>query len=216
MDPLHISIALGPLAVYLLLLGMINLSTRPFLTTGARDTAALGVAISGFIVAGPMQLFLPHAAAERFGGFVWVLLLAFFTLCLSLTVLLIRPRLVIYNASVDQLHSIISGVVSKLDHETRWAGDNLIMPNLGIQLTVESFSAMKNAQLIANGSSQSYEGWRRLELALAEALRDTKSSRNPYGYSLLLFGFMMVGIVTFWMVSDPETVAQSLREMLRL
>ncbi len=64
----------------------------------ARDVAALGMAIAGFIVAGPMELFLPAAATNRFGAYVWLLLLAFYGLCLTLVVLLMRPRLVIYNA----------------------------------------------------------------------------------------------------------------------
>ena len=63
-DALHLSIALGPLAVYLLLLGFVNLSTRPFVTTGARDVGALGLAIAGLIVAGPMELFLPVGGHE--------------------------------------------------------------------------------------------------------------------------------------------------------
>ena len=59
-DPLHLSIALGPLATYLMVLGVVNLSIRPFVTTGSRDTAALGLAISGLAIAGPMELFLPE------------------------------------------------------------------------------------------------------------------------------------------------------------
>ena len=76
MGPLHLCIALGPLAVYLLLLGLINLSSRPFLTTGARDCAALSVAISGFVVAGPLDHFFPETAAVAMGGYLlpWLLL----------------------------------------------------------------------------------------------------------------------------------------------
>ncbi len=62
-NPLHICIAFGPLAVYLMLLGLINLSSRPLVTNGARDTAALGVGISGFIMVGPCELLLPQATA---------------------------------------------------------------------------------------------------------------------------------------------------------
>jgi hypothetical protein len=58
MDPLHVAIALGPLATYLLVLGVLNLSSRPLLTTGGRDAAALAMAIAGLMVVGPMELFL--------------------------------------------------------------------------------------------------------------------------------------------------------------
>jgi hypothetical protein len=215
-DPLHVCIALGPLAVYLLLLGVINLSRRPFLTTGARDIAALGVAVSGFVVAGPMELFLPEAAANRFGGYVWVLLLAFYGLCLTLWVLLLRPRLVIYNATAEQLRPILAGVVAELDKEARWAGESLVLPQLGVQLHVEPFGGMRNAQLVAAGPEQSYAGWRRLELALAESLRRTKAAPNPYGFLFVFIGLVMATLVTAGMVQDTDSVAQTLREMLRL
>src|SRR5690606_36270803 len=106
-----------------LLLGLIHLTRRPFMTSRARDAAALGVAISGFLLVGPMQLFMPQAAAERFGGYVWLLLLTFYSLVLSLTVLLMRPRLIIYNIPRDQLRAILAQVLNGLDPDVRWAGD---------------------------------------------------------------------------------------------
>ncbi len=212
---MYLGIALGPLSVYLILLGLINLSKRPFMTTGARDMAALGVGISGFIAAGPMELFLPEAAATRFGPYVWLLLLAFYALCLTLAVLLMRPRLVIYNATPEQLRPILAEVVAKLDSEARWAGDSLALPQLGVQLHVEPFGAMRNAQLVAAGPQQSFQGWRLLETALAQVLRTTRGTPNPYGVSLLVMGLLMIGVISFQMISDHATVVQRLDEMLR-
>ena len=214
-DPLHLTIALGPLAVYLLLLGMLNLSRRPFLTTGARDTAALGLAISGFAVIGPMELFLPEAAAVLLGGYVWALLLGFYLLCLTLVVLLMRPRIIIYNVTVEQLRPTLAGVVVELDPDARWAGEALLLPRLSVQLHVEPFVAMRNVQLISSGPRQSCAGWRRLEIALAARLREKKCPLNPYGFSLLFFGLLMVGLIALCVVNDSDAVAQALREMLR-
>ncbi len=214
-DALHLSIALGPLAVYFLLLAFVNLSNRPLLTTGARDVAALGMAIAGFMVAGPMELFLPEAATNRFGGFVWLLLLAFYGLCLALTVLLLRPRLVIYNANPEQLRAILAEVVAQLDSEARWAGDSLVLPTLGVQLHVEHFGAMRNVQLVSAGPKQSFAGWKRLEIALAQVLHETKAAPSPHGFGLLALGLLLVGIMAYRMISDPTTVVQGLDEMLR-
>src|SRR5688572_14542424 len=99
LDPLHATIALAPAAVYLLLIGMLNLSSRPFVTTGLRDSAALGVALMGFVIVGPMELFLPERLLARLPmpWLVWPILIAFYLLCLTLLVLLQRPRLVVYN-----------------------------------------------------------------------------------------------------------------------
>ncbi len=215
MDPLHFAIAMGPLAVYFLLLGIINLSRRPFVTTGARDTTALGIAICGFAVAGPMDLFMPSAAATKFEGWVWVLLLAFYGLCLTLLVLLMRPRLVLYNTTVNQLHPVLDELVKEIDSDARWAGNSLAIPHLGVQLHVESFPALRNVQLVATTSQQNFNGWRELEIRLTRALKDTRNVPNPYGFFLISFGLILAVMVSVWMVSDGEGVVQALGEMLR-
>ncbi len=214
-DALHLCIALGPLAVYFLVMAYVNLASRPFLTTGARDVAALGMAIAGFIMAGPMELFLPEAASNRFGGYVWLLLLAFYGLCLTLVVLLMRPRLVIYNASPEQVRVILAEVVTKLDDEARWAGDSLVLPTLGVQLHVELFGAMRNVQLVSAGPRQSFAGWRSLELALAQTLRNTKSAPNPHGFGLLAASLLLISLMAYQLLSDPTTLVQGLNQMLR-
>lgn len=215
MDALHLSIALGPLSVYLMLLGAINLSKRPFMTTGARDTAALGVAVAGFVIAGPMELFLPERAAVRFGPMVWVLLISFYGLTLLLIVLLMRPRLVIYNITAEQLRPLLAEVVQQLDTECRWAGESLVLPKLRIQLHLETFGPLRNAQLVSTGPQQSHVGWRALEIALSEKLQAVNGTPNPYGFSLLGFGILIIALVTFWTISDPQNVNQALNEMLR-
>lgn len=216
LDPLHLCIALGPLAVYLVLLGFLNLSRRPFLTTGGRDVASLAIAVSGLTIVGPMELFFPEAAAVRLGMWAWPLLLTLYGFCVLFLVLFLRPRLVIYNTSVEQLRPILAELVPELDEGARWAGDTLFLPKLGVQLHILPFLATRNAQLVASGPRQHYAGWRRLELALAATLRTTRCPRNPFGVSLIFFGLLMIGIVTFTVVDQYQAVAQSLTEMLRL
>jgi hypothetical protein len=214
-DPLHLSIALSPLAVYLLLLGLVNLAARPLLTTGARDIAALAIAISGFVIVGPMELFLPENAAQQLGAYVWLLLLAMYVLGVFLLVLMLRPRLVIHNMTVESLRPILAEAVSELDGDARWVGDSLILPRLGVQLHIEPFYAMRNIQLVSSGPRQNYAGWKQLELALASSLREVSSPRSPYGLRLVILALLMVALMTFSVVQDTPLVAQSLHEMLR-
>ncbi|QDU95737.1 hypothetical protein [Lignipirellula cremea] len=216
MDALHFCIALGPLAIYLLLLGMVNLSRRPFLTTGFRDTTALGVGICGFVVAGPMELFLPDATGFAYGWIVWALMLSFYALSLILIVLLLRPKLVIYNVKPDQLRPVLAQIVSELDKDARWAGDSLTLPQLGVQLHVETFRSLRNAQLVSSGPQQSYIGWRKLEVALRQALGQTISTPNRYGYFQIGFSIAAIVLIAWSLASDPTGVDQALTEMLRL
>jgi len=215
MDALHLSIALGPLAVYFLVLGLLNLTPRPFVTTGARDWAALGLAVSGLVIAGPMELFFPENAAATFGAFAWLLLLALYGLVVLLVCLLARPRLVIYNITADDLRRVLQKSLPELDREAHLAADHLLLPNLGVQAHLEPFAALKNVQIVASGPRQNYMGWRQFELRLAAALREIRVAPNPYGFTQLLFAGAMVASIVIWVASDQQAVAQSLHEMLR-
>jgi hypothetical protein len=215
MDPLHVAIALGPLAAYLLVLGLINLSSRPLLTTGGRDAAALALALAGLIVVGPMELFLVEEAAVLYGGWVWAIMLAAYGLTVLLVILLLRPRVVIYNITLEQLRPLLADVVARLDGDARWAGESLVMPQLGVQLHVEASPLAKNVQLVSSGSQQSLVGWRQVEKGLAAALRRTRTAPNPYGASLISFGLLMAAAITYVLARDPGGVMQALNEMLR-
>ena len=85
------------------------------MTTAGRDIAILAVGISGLLIIGPMELFFPENAVSRFGPYVWVMLLAFYGLTVSLVAMLIRPGLVIYNAREDQIRSVLAEVLGQMD-----------------------------------------------------------------------------------------------------
>jgi hypothetical protein len=215
-DTLHLTLALLPLAVYLLMIGGLNLASRPVVISGAKDMLALGVGISGLVLAGPMELFLPSATAFRFGWYVWPLLAAFYGTSWLLVVLLQRPRIVIYNAGPDQIRSLLGNIAGELDREARWAGECLSLPTLGVQLHLESVALVRNVQLVSVGGMQSFEGWARLERTLRTALREHGArSRNPYGLSLIAIGAMLITAVALCAVSDPKAVAQ-LMQMLQV
>lgn len=215
MDPLRLCIALSPLAAYVLLLGLVNLSSRSLVTSGGRDLAALALGISGLVIVGPMELFFPELATELFGPYVWLLLLGMYALVVALLTLVLRPRVVIYNMTVEQLRPSLANVVQELDPDARWAGECLVLPRLGVQLHVEPFLAMRNVQLVSSGPHQSFAGWRRLERALVQTLRGTPSPPNPYGFSLVFFGLLMVALITSAIIGDTPAVDQAFREMLR-
>lgn len=215
MDPLHFCIAVGPLAVYLLLLGVMNLRGRPFVTTGARDAAALGIGLAGFIIAGPMELFFPEGAASRFGGWVWLMLIVFYGLCVSLAVLLMRARIVIYNISLEQLRPILTSVAMSLDKRSRWTGDSLLMPEEKVHLHVETVEALRNVQLTAGGNQQSYEGWQALEKELSKALKELRVGPNMIGVPFLIVSGAMALCAAAWMLRDQQAVAQALEALWR-
>jgi hypothetical protein len=215
MDPFRLCLALGPVAMYLGLLGAVNLSRRPLLVSGARDAAALALAASGLVVVGPMDLFFPFETAVKLGSFVWVLLLALYVMCVVLWLLLLRPRLVIYNISVDKLRPILADVVNGFDADARWAGDSLAIPRLGVQLYVDNFTALHTVSLVSAGGNQNHVGWRRLEASLGEALSHEEVARNLRGLSLLAAGLLCTVVMVLAIAHDPEAVARSLLDVVQ-
>jgi hypothetical protein len=213
-DTLHLCIALVPLAMYLLFIGVLNLIARPVVVSGGKDALAVGFAVSGFVIVGPMELFLPTPTAFKLGAFVWLLLVAFYLLSLILVILLMRPRIVIYNVSPEQIRPTLAATIANLDSEARWAGDCLYLPNMGIQLHIESISLLRNVQLIATGPAQSLEGWSRLEKAVRDTLQNVAGPRNVYGATLLLSGLLILCGLTVFAINDKETIVQSFHEMM--
>lgn len=215
-DPFRLALALGPLAIYLVLLGAVNLSRRALVLNGLRDTAALGLALSGLLAIGPLELLMPRNLATVLGPYAWLVWLGFYAVSLLLLILVQRPRLTVYNLTDDELRPVLRQLVQGLDPEARWAGDNLIVPGLGVQLHVEGFAVMRNVSLTATGDRQSLEGWRVLEQSLAETLGELEVPYNPRGITILFIGLAMLAAVALKWIADPQAIAQGFRDMLRL
>ena len=212
-DPLRLSIALVPLAAYGLLIGMLNARRRPFLTSGGADLAALGAAMSGMVLVGPIELFRPEAASAEYGSYVWLFLLVFYWLCVWLTVLLARPRLVIYNISTEQLRPILAETARVIDPQARWAGDSLSLPTQGIHLHLESSALMRNVSIVSSGGQQSLAGWKQLAGQLYTRLQTLHVSSNPRSLGILLVAALCLLASTWHMLAHPQYVAQAMREI---
>jgi hypothetical protein len=216
MDPLHLGIAIGPLGVYLFWIGLLNLRRRATLLSGATDGAALALGVSGLAIAGPLELFMPEQAAVRFGPWVWVLLVGLYSMGSTLWLLSSRPRLVIYNLASNRLRGVLAPVAIEVDSEARWSGDTLLLPQLGVHLSVEAFGLMRNVTLASVGAKQNVAGWNELAAALREALAAVPTERNPRGYSLISSAVLLLAFAVWRMITSRAELAENLHEMLRL
>jgi hypothetical protein len=212
-DPFRLAIALVPLAAYLLLLALVNLRRRPFATSGGSDLSALGVALSGLAFVGPLELFRPEAATAEFGNYIWPILLGFYWLWVLLAVLLARPRLVVYNVSMEELRSVLAEAASRIDTASRWAGNSLSLPTLGVQLHLESFDLMRNVSLVASGSRQNLDGWRQLARELVTSLRPVRVKPNPRGVGLLLVALLLMAASLTTLVNHPKELAYAVEQV---
>ena len=212
-DPLRLAIALLPLVAYFVTIGVLNARKRPFLTSGGADLATLGAALSGLVLVGPVELFRPEKASAEYGTYVWLFLMAFYWLGLWLTVLLGRPRLVVYNISVEELRPVLVEAARAIDSQARWAGDSLALPTLGVQLHLESFELMRNVSVIASGGQQNLAGWRLLAGQLYTRLQTLQVSSNPRALGIFLVAAIMMVVSMVHLMAYPQYVAQAMREI---
>lgn len=212
-DPFRLAIALVPVSAYVLLLGFINARQRPFLTSGGCDLTALGIALSGLVVAGPLELFRPEAATREFGNLIWLVLLVFYWLWLLLIVLLSRPRLVVYNISMEELHPLLADAAGRLDPDARWAGSHLTLPNLGVQLHLDSFDVMRNVSLVSSGSRQNIDGWRKLARELRQSLARIRVRANPRAIGLFVVSLVLLAASVTYLLNRPAELVQAMNEV---
>ncbi len=216
MDPLHFAIAFAPLGAYLIRLGVVHLRPHPTVVGGHRDLAAAALAISGLIVVGPMELFMPETAATRFGWLVWGLLLSFYGMCIVLALLMARPRLVVYNVGVVELRQALSEVVKRLDPAPQWAGDSVLLPSLEINFHLDDYRATRCAAVVALGDAQNWHAWQHLHDELAAELNRGKGLPHLLGVSLCLSGLALLALSVYWLAANPQLTAQRLADFLRL
>lgn len=211
-DPARITIALLPLAVYLLVLAVIHLRRRPFVTTGVRDLGALGLALIGFFFVGPIELLMP-LNLDR-GPLFWTVMVLFYVSSLTMLLLYQRPRLVIYNLGPDDLRRVLDQAAAEMDSGAVWVGETLTLPAFGVQLHLERFALLRNVSLSSVSLWQSFAGWRQLDRKLRAALADRRTAGGAAGISMaVVSGLLLFWLVSFW-YSEPQVVAQGLKDMI--
>lgn len=216
MDPVSFAIAVGPLAAYVLLLGLICRSGQPLVVSGAKDLATLGAALSGVAVVGPLSLFRPEDASTELGAWVWLFLIALYWLLVILASLVGRPRLVVYNATAEQVRSVLAEAAPQLDPAARWAGTSLSLPTRGVEFHLESDPWRRSASLVATGAEQDLANWRRLARQLERSLGESHGRSTGLGVWLIGLGVLLIAAVVGWITSAPEAVELAWRHYLEL
>lgn len=214
MDPLRMIIAIVPLALYLLWIGFLNLRSRPTVMSGVRDSMTLGISLLGLVLIGPLELLLPESTAFRFGAYAWVMLGSFYMLSLVLSVMMGRPRIVIYNSDLETVRPALSQAVRSLDEQARWAGDSVVLPSVGVQLYMDRYAMLRNVQLKSVGSAQSFTAWVKLEKELRKELKLVKSERGAAGSLFVMFAGALFAIVAMAYLRDQGEIARTFKEML--
>jgi len=193
-------IALLPLGCYLIWLGWTHLRRRPLAVSGVFDGAMLATAVSGLAVVGPLSLLMPVTGGSPWS---WPVLAFLFALCVAVCVLVSRPRIVVYNITVEQFRPLVAEVVSALDPRARWAGESAALPDRGFQLHIEGNGPLRTVSVVNVGERSSPEGWGEFTRRLRRAVRGLRVRRSPWGPVFVCLGCGLLTL-SLWMAIGPS------------
>lgn len=193
-------IALIPLGCYLLGLAWAHLRRKPLALSGVFDSVMLAAAVSGLAVVGPLALLVPVTGGSPWS---WPVLAFLFALCVAVGVLVSRPRMVVYNITVEQFRPLVAEVVSSLDPKARWAGESAALPDRGFQLHIEGNGPLRTVSVVNVGERSSAEGWGEFTRRLRRAVRGLRVRRSPWA---ALFAFLGCGalMAAAWLAVMPS------------
>ncbi|MDO5565435.1 MAG: hypothetical protein Q4G59_02175, partial [Planctomycetia bacterium] len=85
-----------------------NSYSHAVVVSGTRDNFMLAFGLSGFVLIGPGQLIMPIGALIDKGPLAWILLFVLYLLLVLFFSSFLRPRIVLYNATPEQVRSLIA------------------------------------------------------------------------------------------------------------
>ena len=215
-EPFTVLLALVPLIGYLAVLSVVRLSGHALVTTGGRDIAALGMAIAGLVAIGPIELFFPRPAATVFGAWVWIALVAFYGLCVTLVALTSRPRLVVYGRTPEEVYEPLLTACQTIDSQAVGFKDTLQveLPAAGLRIRADGQRLQDCAEVIAFESNVSPLFWHKLLGQLRRELSQTTLQRRPRGLAMLIAAGFLCGLLIWQSVGNQELVVQGFKEWL--
>lgn len=217
-DSFPLFFSLLPLATYLLLLGAMRLSRRPLVTTQSRDGAALAIALVGLVMIGPVHLFFPSAAAAELGWIVWVVLGVFYTLCVSLILMSLKPKIVLYGISpLDALVELHKAAItidsSAIIDQDRMQVD---LPSRGVHLRIEHHGLHDVVQIEAFERNLHPHFWRHLLLQLRQQTHSKTSPFSIGGLVMLVAGLFLMSICVRQIYAHPTEILAGFRQWMRV
>jgi hypothetical protein len=196
--PTEIAAVVAPVALYFLVLGLLNSRSHPQLLSGRLDFAILTVAISPLLLL-PLMAWLGFSV-------LFAVALAFL---LGAGVLVLAPRgtsWVIYNVHAEQALSAVGIALRRMGLEVQDVGDGYSLDG-GARVQVGGFSPLRNASIRLHGGDKQLA--QRFEQALWEVLRGYEVQASPMAVSLLLVAAAMF-------VAPLALMAHRVPEIVRL
>ncbi|MBN1556360.1 MAG: hypothetical protein JXA11_16590 [Phycisphaerae bacterium] len=201
---LRIVTSVAPVALYFLLLGILNTRRHPQLLSGRQDSALLTLALSPLAITPVMHWLgggLPTALAcgGALAGGVWLL----------------SPKgrtWVIYNLPASNVRRTAQDILRSMNVETRSTQTGLRFEKGDGRLEVSYFPVLRNVTLRLLGADETL--WNQFESRLHERLQRVETEPSPMAVTLLLLATAMIVAPLSLMVHHAPEIVRLLNDLL--
>lgn len=208
---LKLIVAVGPLAVYFLSLGLVNSQARPALIPCKNDFSMLSLAFLPLLVLPAVQLVdRPRAMAA-----------AALVSAVAVAVLLWRLRRergwVVYNLDARQCAAAVRQACGRLGWRCQATADGFELLPVHLRLEVSTWPLLRNVTLrVRRSTDEGRDARVDQELRFARALEETLGERtllpSPTGAAMVLVGAALLGLPLWYLFQHMEAVATVIRQ----
>jgi len=207
---LKVLVLVAPIAVYFMVLGLLNSQPTPRLVNARSDFLLLTTAVCPLLLA-------PAAPLSRH-GYGWVLLPLFAVLGLAMWALLPKhdSGWVIYNLSAARARVLLQRCLSELGWAHRLVDGKLEVPDRGLDIRLSALPALRNVtcHLAFHQAADSHRTTALLRRKLDAALARQQLLPSLAGSCLMILGVAMM-ILPLWMMSrHSEAIAEVVTRLL--
>lgn len=215
-DPFSMCVAFVPLTIYLLVLGANRAFGRAIVISGGVEVLMMGLAIAGFVAVGPAQLFFPQAAVMVFGWKVWLMLAAFYVLCLLLVALTVRPRVSIVGRTSDEAFPAVVRAAQSIDNgaEIDERKMEVFLPAKSIRLRLDAIPKVDHVSVLAFEPRIPHRFWPDFSRALKQEIKTTQSVSDGRGLGVLGWAAALIAWLIYQVVPATDQFADGFRQWL--
>ena len=209
---LQLVLALGPLAVYFLGLGLVNSQAHPCMVSARTDFVVLATAVIPMVMG-------PVLALVQFGGW-WPAFLAALVASGFFGVMLPRRSSgwVVYNASLPQCRRLFCRACRRLGLSTDGNDDQLHVPEAGLTVSLSALPLLRNVTLSLRKDSKVEAGAdevmvRRIMDSLDHEMHQEAMLPSPAGASMVVIGAAMLAVPMWYFFHHVDAIARAVRQI---
>ncbi len=207
---LQLILALGPLALYFLALGLVNSQSHPCLINARVDFVLLAVAFLPVMI-GPMLLLIEHGHALIAAGVVAGMAALFRALLPAR-----RGAWVIYNVSREQCRVLMERACRRLNWSVTVADDQIRVSPVHLVITQSALPWLRNVALRIRclGGVGGEDAQEQLIDALASEIQRESMLPSPMGASLVVIGAALLGMPMWYLFHHMDAIVDVVRQIL--